>query len=117
MDLQLKSKVMVVTGGGKGIGAAIVRACVAEGAIPVICDKDAAAANALCQELRGAGSQCEFFETELTSWQACKASVEVTMQKFGRLDGLVNNSGVNESIGLEGGYPEKFIPSLKCNLH
>src|SRR5258706_3019537 len=117
MDIQLKSKVMVVTGGGKGIGAAIVRGGVVEGAIAVICDKDAAAANALCQELRGAGSQCEFFETELTSSQACRASVEATMQKFGRLDGLVNNAGVNASIGLDRGSPEKFIASLERNLH
>jgi L-fucose dehydrogenase len=117
MDLKLKSKVILVTGGAKGIGAAIVRACAAEGAIPVICDKDAAAANALCQELRGAGSQCEFFETELTSSQACKASVEGTVQKFGRLDGLVNNAGANDSIGLERGSPEKFIASLERNLH
>ncbi len=117
MDLQLKSKAIVVTGGGKGIGAAIVRACAAEGAIPVICDKDVAAANALCQELRGAGSQCEFFETELTRAQACKASVEATIQKFGKLDGLVNNAGVNDSIGLERGSPEKFIASLERNLH
>ena len=65
MDLQLKSKVVVVTGGAKGIGAAIVRACAAEGAIPVICDKDANSANALQQELRAIGVETEFFET----WQ------------------------------------------------
>jgi L-fucose dehydrogenase len=117
MDLQLKTKVVLVTGGGKGIGAAIVRACVAEGAIPVICDKDANAANALCQELRAAGSQCEFFETELTSSQACKASVEATLQKFGRLHALVNNAGINDGIGLKSGSPEKFVASLERNLH
>ena len=41
MDLQLKDKVILVTGGAKGIGAAIVRQCAAEGAIPVIVDRDA----------------------------------------------------------------------------
>jgi L-fucose dehydrogenase len=41
MDLQLKDKVVIVTGGAKGIGAAIVHACAAEGAIPVIVDRDA----------------------------------------------------------------------------
>ena len=117
MDLQLKAKVVLVTGGGKGIGAAIVRACVAEGAIPVICDKDANASNMLCQELYAAGSDCAFFETELTSAQACKDSVEATLQKLGRLDALVNNAGVNDSIGLQRGSPEKFIASLERNLN
>ena len=117
MDLQLKAKIVLVTGGGKGIGAAIVRACVAEGAIPVICDKDANASNALCKELHAAGSDCAFFETELTSSQACKDSVEATLQKFGRIDALVNNAGVNDSIGLQKGSPEKFIASLERNLN
>ena len=44
MDLKLKGKVIVVTGGAKGIGAAIVRGCAAEGAIPVIIDRDREAA-------------------------------------------------------------------------
>ena len=42
MDLQLQDKVVIVTGGGKGIGAAISRGCAQEGAIPVIVDRDAA---------------------------------------------------------------------------
>src|SRR5216683_2237166 len=117
MDLQLKTKVVLVTGGAKGIGAAIVRASAAEGAIPVICDRDPSAANALCQQLRDAGWRCEFFETELTSSQACKASVEATLQEFGRLDALVNNAGVNDGIGLQSGSPEKFAASLERNLH
>ena len=117
MDLQLKEKVILVTGGAKGIGAAIVRACAAEGAISLICDKDAAAGNALCHELRGAGSQCEFFETELTNSQACKMSVEAALQKFGQLNGLVNNAGVNDGVGLQSGSPEKFVASLERNLH
>ena len=40
MDLQIKDKVVIVTGGAKGIGAAIVRACAGEGAVPVIVDRD-----------------------------------------------------------------------------
>src|ERR1700686_159135 len=112
MDLQLNSKVILVTGGAKGIGAAIVRACAAEGAIPVICDKDAIAANTLTQELLHSGAQCGFFDTELTSARACKESVEAANQKFGTLDALVNNAGINDGIGLQSGSPEKFVASL-----
>lgn len=117
MDLQLKSKVIVVTGGAKGIGAAIVRACAAEGAIPVICDRDANSANVLQQELRGAGLETEFFETELTNPQACKTCVEATLQKFGRLYALVNNAGVNDGVGLQNGTPDNFAASLERNLY
>lgn len=52
MDLELKHKVVIVTGGAKGIGAAIVRACAAEGAIPVIVDRDAEAGKRLQRELQ-----------------------------------------------------------------
>ena len=52
MDLQLKDKVIIVTGGAKGIGAAIVHACAAEGAIPVIVDRDAQAGQRLHSQLK-----------------------------------------------------------------
>lgn len=51
MDLELKNKVVVVTGGAKGIGAAIVRAAVTDGAMPVIVDRDVDAANHLHQRM------------------------------------------------------------------
>ncbi len=52
MDLRLKGKVVVVTGGAKGIGAAIVRGCCAEGAIPVIVDRDENAGEQLRNPVR-----------------------------------------------------------------
>lgn len=116
MDLQLNSKVILVTGGAKGIGAAIVRECAYEGAIPVIADRDEGAAKVLQAELRHAGGGCEFVQTELTSPKACAATVENTVNKFGNLDALVNNAGVNDGIGLEHGNPEEFVKSLERNL-
>ena len=116
MDLHLKDKVILITGGAKGIGAAIVRECAREGAIPVIADKDSVAAEQIQNELRNSSSQCEFIQTELTSAQACKAAVDFTLQKFGRLDALVNNAGINDGVGLASGSPEKFVGSLERNL-
>lgn len=116
MDLQLNGKVILVTGGAKGIGAAIVRECGREGAFPVIVDRDMEAGRLLQAELQRAGFASEFVETELTNASACAAAVELTVTKFGRLDALVNNAGVNDGIGLERGNPEEFVHSLERNL-
>jgi len=116
MDLELKGKVVLVTGGAKGIGAAIVREYACEGAIPVIADKDGGAAAQLQHELRGRSSRCEFVQTELTDEKACRAAVEFSLEKCNRLDALVNNAGSNDGIGLANGSPEKFLASLSRNL-
>ncbi len=116
MDLQLNGKVILVTGGAKGIGAAIVRECGREGATPIIADKDVEAARVLQDELKQAGVICEFVQAELTAPKACAAAVESIVNKFGHLDALVNNAGVNDGIGLEDGNPEEFVKSLERNL-
>lgn len=116
MDLQLKDKVIIVTGGAKGIGAAIVRASAEEGAIPVIVDLDAAAGEQLRAELLGFGRRCRLVIADLTLTVKCASAVEQVMGEFGRLDVLVNNAGVNDGIGLERGTPEKFVASLQRNL-
>jgi len=117
MDLQLKGKVIVITGGAKGIGAAIVRACAAEEAVPVIVDKDSETGLRLTVELRGAGARSEFVLADLTRREACAEAVQKIGAQFGRLDALVNNAGVNDGVGLASGDPEKFAASLDRNLH
>jgi L-fucose dehydrogenase len=112
VDLQVKDKVVLITGGAKGIGAAIVRAAAAEGAIPVIIDRDAEAGEKLRAELPAS----ELIVIELSSPENCKAAVDRAANKFGRLDALVNNAGVNDKIGLEHGSPEKYVESLQRNL-
>ena len=112
MDLQLQGKVVVVTGGGKGIGAAIVRAVAAEGAMPVIVDRDADAARQLHSEIRTG----EVVIAELSAAEGCYSVVDHTTKKFGRLDSLVNNAGINDKVGLEHGSPEQYVASLERNL-
>ena len=116
MDLQLNGKVILVTGGAKGIGAAIVRECAKEGAIPAIVDKDVEAGKAVQAELRQAGMACEFVAAELGAAKACALAVETVVNTRGRLDALVNNAGVNDGVGLERGNPEEFVKSLERNL-
>jgi len=118
MDLQLENKVVLVTGSAKGIGAAIVRGAVSEGAIAVILDRDETAAANLCAELRSAGgARCEQIGADLCDAASCGSAVKETLQKLGRLDVLVNNAGVNDKVGLESGSPEKYEESLRKNLH
>jgi L-fucose dehydrogenase len=116
MDLQLKGKVVLITGGAKGIGGAITRGAAAEGMIPVLVDKDAEAARLLQGELQHAGSPSTIIPTNLSIAANCASAVEQTLREHGRLDALVNNAGVNDKVGLEHGSPEKYIASLERNL-
>ncbi len=116
MDLKLKGKIIVVTGGAKGIGEAIVRGCAAEGAIPVIVDRDSEAAAKLQTELLTSGAESQVIIAEISAPQACASAVEQTLGKYGRIDALVNNAGVNDKVGLEHGSPEHFVASLSRNL-
>jgi L-fucose dehydrogenase len=116
MDLQLKDKVVIVTGGAKGIGAAIVHACAAEGAIPVIVGRDADAAKQLQSDLQRKGGTCGVITVELGTAESCSQSVEQTLKSFGRIDALVNNAGRNDKVGLEEGNPEEYVASLNRNL-
>src|SRR5579862_8868477 len=115
MDLELKDKVVIVTGGAKGIGAAIVRALAAEGAIPVIVDRDAEAGEKLKRELQ-ASAACGLVVVDLSTAQNCSEAVKQTAANFGRVDALVNNAGRNDKVGLEHGTPEEYVASLNRNL-
>ena len=115
MDLQLKDKVVIVTGGAKGIGAAIVRALAAEGAIPVIVDRDVQAAEHLQSELK-VSAACKPIPLDLGIAENCATAVEQSVTNFGRIDALVNNAGRNDKVGLEHGSPEEYVASLNRNL-
>ncbi len=116
MDLQIKDQVVLVTGGAKGIGAAIVRACANEGALPVIVDRDVEAGEQLQADLGRQGTRSMVIPVDLLVPDACSQAVEQTLRTFGRLDALVNNAGVNDRVGLEHGSPEQFVASLGRNL-
>jgi L-fucose dehydrogenase len=116
MDLELKDKVVIVTGGAKGIGAAVVHACAAEGAIPVIVGRDAEAAKQLQSELKTKNATCGAITVELSTAESCAQSVDQTLKTFGRIDALVNNAGRNDKVGLEQGSFDEYVASLNRNL-
>lgn len=115
MDLQLNGKIIVVTGGAKGIGAAIVRACVREAAVPVFLDRDSAAAEKLQAEFAGA-TKCGWLILDLCSADHCAQAVQQIVKQFGGIDALVNNAGVNDKVGLGNGDPVQYAASLQRNL-
>lgn len=116
MDLGLKEHVILVTGGGAGIGAAITRACLAEQARVVVIGRMSENVKHFHAEMQAANQQCEFVDAQLADATQCKKVVEHVAERYGRIDGLVNNAGANDGVGLESGDPDKFTESLRQNL-
>lgn len=116
MDLQLKDKVVIVTGGAKGIGEAIVRLLAKEGAIPVIVGRNEADNLKLANDITNNGGQVFQLSAELTRPSESEKAIQLVLEKYGRIDGLVNNAGVNDSVGLESGNYERFVESLHKNV-
>lgn len=114
MDLGLKDRVVIVTGGGAGIGGAISEVLAEEGAVPVVLARSALDP-AFEARLRQLSPSAHFIQVELSDDAACKAAIGETAGRFGRIDGLVNNAGVNDGIGLDAG-PDAFRASLERNL-
>lgn len=111
MDLGLKGKAVIVTGGAAGIGAAISELLAAEGAVPVIFARHAPDAGWLASLGPAAG----WVQVELSDDDQCRAAVAEARARFGAIYGLVNNAGVNDGVDIEAG-PEAFRASLGRNL-
>lgn len=116
MDLHLLGKVILVTGGASGIGEAIVRGAANEGALPVIVNRSAERGEKLVQSLNEQNQTSLFVQADLADPAQCERAVAETIAKFGQLDVLVNNAGINDSVSLEHGSPEKFRQSFTGNL-
>jgi L-fucose dehydrogenase len=116
MNLNITQKVYLVSGGAKGIGGAISRVLAEEGAYPVIIDPSVKEGQNLVFEFESNGVKALHIPTRLIDSSVAKVAVEMAFEKFGRIDGVVNNAGVNDGIGLENGSPETFRASVEKNL-
>ncbi len=116
MNLQLQDKVIIVTGGAKGIGEGIVKVLSAEGAIPVIVGRSEADNLKTVHAVEAAGGKCYQVVAELTRPEECEKAVNTVLAQFGGIHGLVNNAGVNDGVGLENGSYEAFMASLHKNV-
>ncbi|MES1160718.1 MAG: SDR family oxidoreductase [Bacteroidota bacterium] len=117
MDLLLENKIIIVSGGAKGIGEGISRVLAKEGAIPFIIGRNEQDNLATVAAIEADGGKAYQFEAELTEPSACEAAVKAVLARTGgRIDGLVNNAGVNDGVGLASGNYEAFLASLHKNV-
>ncbi|WP_210513949.1 SDR family oxidoreductase [Hymenobacter terricola] len=116
MDLQLQDKVIIVTGGARGIGEGIARVLAREGAVAVIVGRNAADNQQAVAAIEAAGGRAWQVAAELAEPAECARAVQAVVAGFGRIDGLVNNAGVNDGVGLETGDYPGFMASLHKNL-
>jgi len=116
MDLLLKDKVIIVTGGAKGIGEGIVKVLASEGAIPVVVGRSEADNKKVVADVEKGGGKAFQVEAELTVPDNSERAVKEILKKYGKIHGLVNNAGVNDGVGLEKGNYEAFMASLHKNV-
>jgi|SRR4051812_29861655 L-fucose dehydrogenase len=116
MELNLKNKVIIVSGGAKGIGLGIAKVLAAENAIPFIVGRNKNDNIKAVAEIASSGAKVFQTVAELTNPSACEQAVAAVVQQCGRIDGLVNNAGVNDGVNLEDGSYERFMESLHKNL-
>ncbi|MBB4078631.1 L-fucose dehydrogenase [Lewinella aquimaris] len=117
MDLGLKDKVVVISGaaGHPGsIGEVMLRALAREGAIPAVVDRNARGFGYV-EELQAQGIDAHFAQTDVTEPEQMAAAVQQIADKYGRIDAVINNVGVNDGVSLEGSLDD-FMYSLKLNM-
>jgi len=116
MNLHLENKIIIVTGGAKGIGLGICKVLAQEGAIPVIIGRKEGDNLIAIQEIEAAGGKAKSVVAELTNPADCEKAIQQVIAQCGRIDGLINNAGVNDGVGLENGNYNSFMESLHKNL-
>jgi NAD(P)-dependent dehydrogenase (short-subunit alcohol dehydrogenase family) len=112
----LKEKVIIVTGGGRGLGAAICRNLARAGAVVLAADVGWSWAQAVAEEVRSEGGQAEPVHLDVCSQEQVEAAVSAVMERHGRIDGLVNNAGTDVTLSIEEMAVSDWDRILSTNL-
>lgn len=115
MNLQLKDKVIIVTGGAKGIGLGIAEVLAAEEAIVVIVGRNTTDNETAVAAIKANGGKAVSVTAELSNPAESEKAIQQVLQQFNRIDGVVNNAGVNDGVSLEHGTYHQFIDSYHKN--
>src|SRR5262249_27185062 len=94
-----QDRIVIITGAGRGLGRAYAERLVSEGAHVAIADIDNVAGLKTAEELRRRGGDAIFFENDVASEQSTKSMGMHAVEKWGRIDGLVANAGLANSVG------------------
>lgn len=113
--MRLKDRVIVITGGANGIGAAAARIFSKEGAIVAVADFDAASGEALCREISQSG-RASFFKVDVTNQASVQSMVDSVVNSFDRIDVLINNAGITRDSMLLKMTPDQWEKVLAVNL-
>lgn len=97
----VEGRVVMITGGGQGIGRAYALHFAENGAIPVIAEIDGAKSDAVAAEVEAAGGQALSIQTDVTSPESVQAAVDITLERFGRIDVLINNAAIFVTLGRQ----------------
>ena len=100
-EKRLKNKVIVISGGTKGVGKAAAVEFAKQGAKVVIAGRDEIAANHILEEIKSHGSEALFVPCDLLKVSNCKSLFDTAYEKFGRIDGFFNYAGVSPLSGLD----------------
>ena len=115
MDLKLEDKVVIVTGGSKGIGRGIVESFATERAKVVIVNRSGGEGEELRDQIKAGGGHALFIKADLIDTEQCKMTIAKTLEIYGKIDVIVNNAGINDGASISAGV-DAFEQSLKSNL-
>ncbi|KAB7791065.1 L-fucose dehydrogenase [Bifidobacterium leontopitheci] len=116
MDLHLKGKVIILTGGFKGIGKGIALRLAREGAIPVVINRADGAQEEFDREMSAITGDYRTYLMDLNDTDDIAPIVEEVAKDYGHIDGLVNNAGRNDNLDLDTTSWREFEQSLHGNL-
>lgn len=116
MNLHLDHKIIIISGGAKGIGNAIAKILAEENALPIIIGRNESDNKKAIQEILENGGKADFVTAELSQPDECKKAIEEVVKKYGKIEGIVNNAGVNDGVGLENGSYDGFVSSFHKNV-
>lgn len=115
MDLDIKNRVCIITGGGKGIGGGIAKLWAQEGGVPVIFSRSLLSED-FYSELKSLCPNFGFYQIDLSQYEKIQALVDEVAQKFGHIYALVNNAGANDNLDIEQTSTKLLIDSYQKNL-
>ena len=112
----LNGKVVIVTGGGQGLGAAICRTIAQDGATVIPVDVKADNIKKITEELNGNGNKAEGFEMNVADEKNVQDVIQKIFDKYGKIDVVINNAGIDYTLSIEEISYDQFHQVIDVNL-